>query len=271
MKKRQDVKIIGIVNCTNASFHQPEKTTTPKKAAAYALQLIEEGADSIDLGAVSTNPNSKPLSLEEETDKICETLYLLRPKCSVPLSIDSYSPSVIEKALDLGANWINDITGFSNPKMIPLAKRAEKICVMHMQSAPHLPASFHYPNGVLQELLDFFKNRIRLLLEAGVEKDKITIDPGIGGGAFGKTPLQSLKILKHIEKLQTLGFPLYLGISRKSFMQKLLGVGASEVLSTTLAINTMCMLKGVKYFRVHDVQEHRHIVTILNQMDAIDE
>lgn len=268
MKKTQ---LVGILNCTPDSFFEGGRIFKTEEAIEYALTLFEKGADIVDIGGESTRPGSGvAVSTKEEMRRVIPVIKGVRKKTSLPLSIDTIKPEVARAALDSGVNWINDISGFSNPAMRSLARTSgAKICVMHSLGAPHtLPDPF-YPAGVVQEIMFFLQARIQLLLQEGVDPSQIVIDPGIGGGAFGKTPEQSLQILKHLKTFKTLGFPLYIGISRKSFLQKILHKPPSEVLSTTLALNTMSVLEGVDYIRVHDISEHRDILTVLERLENV--
>lgn len=265
MKKRQ---LVGIINCTPDSYYEKGRFVQAESAIAYGLQLIEEGADILDIGGESTRPGSLPISIEEELKRVLPVIRGLRKQTSHPLSIDTYKPEVANEALKEGVNWINDISGFNHPAMIDVAlKYQASCCVMHMYGQPHRDFSGK-SEDVIQDILIFFKERISFLTQAGIKKEKIVLDPGIGGGSFGKTPTQCLQIIKNLKQLTQLGLPIYVGISRKSFLQKILQREASAVLSTTLALNTMALLEGATYIRVHDVAEHRDILTVLELVDS---
>lgn len=268
MKKTQ---LIGILNCTPDSYFAEARFPNLNQAIEHGLRLFEEGADIVDIGGESTRPsNSKGVSEEEELERVIPVIEGIRKHTGLPLSIDTFKPLVAEEALKAGASILNDITGGANPLMRQLASQSgAPIIVMHMKGAPHTDAAPDYPDGVVSEIYAFFKKQTALLLEEGVKKSQIILDPGIGGGSFGKTPEQCLQILKNLKEFQTLGYPLLVGLSRKSFLQKILQKEASEVLSTTLALNTMTALEGVGYIRVHDVAEHRDILTILEYMEAV--
>jgi len=267
MKKTQ---LIGILNCTPDSYFQGGRYLDPKKAIEHGLRLFEEGADIVDIGGESTRPvNSTDISDEEEMERVIPVIEGIRKQTDRTLSIDTFKPNVAKAALNAGANIINDITGATNPQMRELAAESEApIIVMHMKGAPHTIPKPDYPNGVVSEICSFFRRQVSELLKDGVNKSQIILDPGIGGGSFGKTPQQSLQILKNLKTFHALGYPLLIGLSRKSFLQKILKKEASEVLSTTLALNTMTALEGVGYIRVHDVAEHRDILTLLDYMEA---
>lgn len=265
-------QLMGILNCTPDSFFDGGRILETERAIEYGLRLFKEGADILDIGGESTNPDSTPIAENEEIQRVIPVIKGIRASSSRPISVDTFKPKVAEAALNAGANWINDITGFQNPAMRKLARESgSKICVMHLLGDPHTQPLPVYPKGVISEILVFFKKRIDLLLSEGIDAAQIILDPGIGGGAFGKTPDQSLLILKSLKKFQDLGFPILIGLSRKSFLQKILHKKASEILSTTLALNTMTILSGVEFIRVHDVAEHRDILTVLERLAFVNE
>ncbi|MBI3900777.1 MAG: dihydropteroate synthase [Chlamydiia bacterium] len=266
MKKKQ---LIGIINCTPDSFFEGGRFTDSELAIAHGLQLIQEGADILDIGGESTRPGSTvAVSAEEELERILPVIQGIRKQHPIPLSVDTFKPEVARAAVDAGASWINDITGFVLPEMRQLAAESGAMCcITHMYSPPHtLPERIDYPRGIVEEISLYFQRRIALLLETGVDPERIVLDPGIGGGSFGKSPEESLLLIKSITKFTTLGYPLLIGLSRKSFLQKILKKPASEVLSTTLALNTMALVGGTTYIRVHDVAPHRDILTVLEKI-----
>lgn len=267
MKKTQ---LMGIVNCTPDSYVEASRSIDSDLAAQYALRLFEEGADIVDIGGESTNPLSTYVSEQEELQRVLPVIKKIREVSSLPLSIDTYKVEVACKALEAGATMINDVTGFVDPEMCRLAAESgQLICVMHMLGKPHHPVEASYPKGIVTEILEFFQRRVDTLLKYGVASSQIILDPGIGGGGFGKTPEHNLQIIKHIKEFQSLEFPLLIGLSRKTFLQKILHKPASEVLSTTLALNTIAILEAVDYIRVHDIAAHRDILIVLERMHNV--
>lgn len=262
---------MGILNCTPDSYFEGSRSYETQLAIEHALHLFEKGADIVDIGGESTRPGSKEISEKEELSRVIPVIKGIRKITPLPLSIDTYKPAVAKAAIEEGVDMINDITGGENHLMRTLAARtASPLVIMHMKGAPHSNPLPDYPRGIVSEISTFFKKRIDELLIAGVKREQIILDPGIGGGSFGKLPDQNLQIIKHLHVFQELGFPLLMSLSRKSFLQKILKKDASEVLSTTLALNTISALRGAAYIRVHDVAEHRDILTILEYMEAID-
>ena len=268
MKKRQ---LVGILNCSPDSYFEGGRFGDPEAAIQYGLQLFEQGADIVDIGGESTRPGSNvAVPYREELRRVIPVIQGIRKKTDRPLSIDTYKPEIAKAALDEGVNWINDITGLSNPLMQELARVSKApCCIMHMYGSPHTTPSPHYPKGVVEEILLFFRNRIDHLIHVGIDPSQIILDPGIGGGAFGKSPEESLQILKNLKKFTLLGYPVFVSLSRKSFLQKILQKPSSEVLSTTLGLNTMALLEGASYIRVHDVAEHRDILTVFEKFDSV--
>lgn len=269
LKKKQ---LVGIINCTPDSYFEKGRFMDPQEAIDYGLRLIDEGADILDIGGESTRPQaSGVVDAAEELRRVLPVIKGLRAKSDIPLSIDTFRPTVAAAAIDAGANWINDITGFGSPEMRRLAASTKATCcIMHMYGSPHTHPKPIYPKGVLAAVTSFFKERISLLINEGIDPAHIVLDPGIGGGSFGKNEEHCLQLLKHAHTLTTLGFPLLFGLSRKSFQQKILEKPASEVLSTTLALNTIALLEGVTYLRIHDVKEHRDILKVLTRLEAVE-
>lgn len=268
MKKKQ---LVGIINCTPDSFFTNSRFATAEQAISAAMQMYAEGASVVDIGGVSTRPGSDAtVSLEEELQRILPVIEGIRKLTDAPLSIDTYRPEVAEKALEAGANWINDITGFSNKRMREVAMRFEATCVVvHMLGEPHSSPIPNYPRGVVTEIYSFLETRAHLLLKEGISPSKIILDPGIGGGAFGQSPDDSLLVLKNLRQFSKLGFPLLIGLSRKSFLQKILQKEPFQLLSTTVALNTMALLEGATYVRVHDVAAHQEILTVLDRLETL--
>ena len=248
------IKIMGILNATPDSFF--DSYPDPVVAAVRALAMP---ADIIDIGGESTRPGSLQVSENEELDRVLPVISLL--KGSKSLSIDTYKPAVAEKALAAGCSIINDVTGLENPLMRELA--ASTSCpaiIMHSRGLhAKMGKNTLYEEGVVPHLISWFEKRITLLLNAGIKKENIIIDPGIG---FDKTPQQNYEILKGIPILKTLGFPLLIGLSRKSFLNK--------SLAATIAANTYAVLQGADIMRVHDVQEARHMIDFVANIQKID-
>lgn len=249
-KSIKKTQLVGIINSTPDSFFDGG-TYDPLE---QAYRLIDEGADWIDVGGESTRPGATPVTEKEELKRVIPIIEKLKGH---PVSIDTIKPRVAKVALEAGAQMLNDVSGFIEPEMRRLAAQSGVlICVTHW-TAPK------FPNGVITDISSWFEKKIDQLRADGVSDKQIILDPGIG---FGKTPEDSLMILRNLSIFQSLGFPLYLGMSRKSFMQKILQKGAKDVLPTTLATATLAMLTGIDYLRVHDVKEHYDIRKLLERL-----
>lgn len=260
-------KIMGIVNVTPNSYFETGEYLDPQKAISHGLKLVDDGAHFLDIGGYSTNPFMfQETSLEEELKRISPVVSALKQKVDTPISIDTFRFEVAERALDLGASFINDITGFKDPKMRKLAAKTKTpICIMHMQGNPqNMQKKPMYPKGIVSEIFDFFEKRLNLVLEDGIQKENIFLDPGIG---FGKSLDDNFIILQNLDKFREFGCPLLLGVSRKSFLYKTLDLQPEDVLPSTLAIST-AIYSQVDVFRVHDVEPHRQIFAVLEKYNG---
>ncbi len=249
IKKITKPKLVGIINVTPDSFSDGGENILPQAAIANIKRLIAEGADIIDIGAESTRPNATAISQEEEWRRI-EPVFAGLGKISVPISIDTRYAGTAKKALLLGASWINDVSGFANPEIIEAVRNSNcKLVVMHSLSVP-ADKNIILPLGYdpVQLLLDWAKERFAELGRAGISRDRIIFDPGIG---FGKSAEQSLVIIKNVARFKELGVSILIGHSRKSFMGKETGDDATIEISQFLAENS------VDYLRVHNVRRHK--------------
>lgn len=258
-------KIMGILNVTPDSFFDGGKYSCAQKAIERAQQMIHEGADILDIGGCSTRPYSSPPTIEEEIERIQPVFKQLSRQSSTPLSIDTYRPEVAQVALDCGATFINDVCGFQSSEMRKLARQYQaKICIMHMPSLPKtMQKNPFYPNGVVTDVIRFFKKQAALCLDEGISTENIYLDPGIG---FGKTLDDNFEILHNLDRFRGLNFPLLLGLSRKSFLYNTVKAPSSGCLAATIAMNA-AIYNDVEIFRVHDVLEHHQMVAVLNKLN----
>ncbi|SCA63408.1 Dihydropteroate synthase [Chlamydiales bacterium SCGC AG-110-M15] len=250
------VKLMGALNVSPDSFYQGFHTVD--SAVQRGLEMVQDGADIIDIGGESTRPYAAEVSESEELARVLPVIKSLRSAKQIELSIDTRKPKVATAALDLGVDWINDVEGFRNPAMRDLAASSEaKICVMHMLHNPQtMQDNPHYESGIVPHLMQWFEKRVNLLIQSGIKEDRITLDPGIG---FGKTVEDNLQILNSLSTLKSLGFPILIGLSRKSFIGKILDNEPKDRLPATIAANALIM-KNVDIIRVHDVKEHRGVI-----------
>ena len=260
-------KIMGIVNVTPDSFYDGGKySNSVNDSIRYALKLIDDGADIIDIGGESSRPGAVSVSETEEINRIIPVIEGIRSQSEIPISVDTYKSKVAQYALDSGANCINDISGFRfDNKMIEIAAKYNcPVIVMHMQGDPQsMQLNPKYEN-VVSELFKFFDERIAYLNQNNI--NNIIIDPGIG---FGKTLNHNLEILNQIEKFKEFGLPVLVGASRKSFIGTILNETVENRLSGSLAILSWVAIKGADIIRVHDVKESMNAIKIINSIKKI--
>lgn len=259
--------IMGIINTTPDSYYETSRALTTEKAIETALRMESEGASIIDIGGESTRPYAKAVSEQEELDRVIPVIKTLQGQLTIPISIDTIKPTVARAAIKAGASLLNDVSGFRTPDMVEVAKEFDgDICVMHMQGEPQtMQDSPYYEEGIVTHLMNWFEKKANFLVKEGIHPSRIILDPGIG---FGKTVADNLKILHNLPKFRRLGFRLLLGISRKSFMKKILNKPFEELLPSTLAINGLAIMAGVDILRVHDVKEHVDVVKVLEAYKA---
>jgi dihydropteroate synthase len=242
---------MGILNITPDSFSDGGLFQNPEKALDHALKMQEEGADFIDLGAESTRPGSEPVSAEEEWKRLAPVLKKIVSRLKIPISIDTYKASVAEKALQEGGSLINDVSALGDPRMSAVAAAASvPIILMHNKREP------------MEEIVGFLKERIAQAVEAGIDRQKIWIDPGIG---FGKQAEENLEILKRLSELKVLESPIVFGASRKSFIRKMLGDDPQQILLGSLATALLAAERGATVLRVHDVKETKALIHLANR------
>ncbi|WP_425446700.1 dihydropteroate synthase [Dethiothermospora halolimnae] len=241
--------IMGILNVTPDSFSDGGDFYDVDKAIEHAKLMVEEGADIIDIGAESTRPGSDEVSAEEEMKRLRPVLERLVAEIGVPISVDTYKASVAEEALKIGVHMINDVWGMQRDKNMAkvIAKYNVPIVAMHNQNGTE------YRKDIMDEICDFFRKTEKLAMEAGVDRDKIILDPGIG---FGKTPEQNMIVMSRLGELNDLGYPILLGTSRKSMIGKILDLPPKERVEGTLATTVMGITQGVDIVRIHDVKEN---------------
>lgn len=250
--------IMGILNVTKDSFYDGGKYYEVEKAVEHAFKLKEEGADIIDIGAESTRPFSEEVPLEAELEKIVSILEQLKKNnFNHPISVDTRKSKVAKCAIELGAEIINDTSGgFYDPQILDVvAEKKKYIVLMHIKGTPKDMQINPFYEDVIKEVKEKINLSIENAIKRGIKKDKIIIDPGIG---FGKRVEDNLKIIKNLNQFASMGFPLLIGVSRKSFIGNILGVPVEERLSGSIAFNLFSFLQGAKIFRVHDVKETIH-------------
>jgi len=254
--------IMGVLNYTPDSFFDGGKYNTLDLALKRVEQMIAEGADIIDIGGESTRPGAVKVPEPEEQRRVTEVIREIRKRFEVVLSIDTTKSAVARSALDEGVQIINDISGFGRDAgMRPLMVEFQASCVLgHIQGTPDTMQVNPVYFDVVAEVKEFLRRQIEMLLTASVELERISVDPGIG---FGKTVSQNYELLANLDSLLSLGCPLTVGVSRKSFIAKTPGLENSDRLQPSLAMGLFSVIKGASIVRVHDVAETREQFRIL--------
>lgn len=255
--------VMGVVNVTPDSFSDGGRFFGPEAAIAHGLALAEAGADMLDVGGESTRPGSLPVSAEAEVARVVPVIEGLRARTSVPLSVDTTKAAVAREALRAGAHLINDVTGFSADAELPrvVAEAGAACCLMHIQGTPATMQQAPRYDDLVEDVLAFLEAAIRRAEAAGIPREHILLDPGIG---FGKTFEHNLFLLRRLNELRVLGLPLLVGTSRKGFLGRLAGgKPAAERLAATLgSVASMATLGGADVVRVHDVTEARDSLAV---------
>lgn len=264
------VKIMGVLNVTPDSFYNGGKYTTVDKALKRVEEMVNDGADIIDVGGESTRPGSTPVSVDEELGRVIPVIQEVKKRFNVTISVDTYKSKVAEEAVCSGATIVNDVYALRyDEKMIEIVKKYDtKIVLMHMQGTPQTMQINPQYEDVVKEIRDFLEERINFCLQNGIAKQNIIIDPGIG---FGKTTLHNLQILKNLNEFKKLDVPLLVGVSRKSFIGRILGsenspIQPEERLVGSLAVQMFSILNGVDIIRTHDVKETFQTIKILSSI-----
>ncbi|NNJ27647.1 dihydropteroate synthase [Alienimonas chondri] len=249
-------RLMGIVNVTPDSFSDGGRFSGIDAAVAHALELAEAGAAMLDVGGESTRPGAEPVSAQEELRRVVPVIEALASQTSVPISIDTTKAVVAAAALDAGANVVNDVSGLTlDPAMTPLcAERGCGVVVMHMVGTPQTMQNEPRYDDVLAEVAAHLRDRLGALEAAGVKREAILTDPGIG---FGKTAAHNLALLRGVPALRALGRPVLIGHSRKRFLKSLLGREVEERTAGTIGVSVALASLGADWLRVHDVRAVR--------------
>jgi len=264
---------MGILNVTPDSFSDGGKFVSHRAAVAHAHAMVAAGADLVDVGGESTRPGASAISVTEELARVLPVVETLvrggegRPPLPAPVSIDTRHPEVAAAVLDAGATLLNDVNATRDSTMVDVLRDHPDIPVilMHMLGEPENMQQEPAYNDAPQEIADFLALRAAALETAGIESSRIVLDPGLG---FGKRLIDNLEILKRIDALRALGYPVLVGASRKSFLGTLLGGAAPDArLPGSLAVAALCRERGVEMVRVHDVAETAGLFRVLDAID----
>lgn len=243
--------IMGILNVTPDSFSDGGKYNSIENALRHAEKMIAEGVDIIDIGGESTRPNHTPVGEQEELERVIPVISRLSKEFSIPISVDTYKAKVAEEAIKNGANLINDVWGFKMDDKIAhvAAKYDIPCCLMHNRN------NMNY-DSLIEDMLSDLTESINIALKAGVRKENIILDPGVG---FAKTYEHNLEVINKLESFKTLDYPVLLGTSRKSMIGNTLNLPPEERVEGTLATTVIGIMKGCDFVRVHDVLENKRV------------
>jgi dihydropteroate synthase len=258
--------IMGVLNVTPDSFSDGGKFFALEKAIEHGMKMASEGADIVDVGGESTRPGAEPVAADEELHRVIPVIEKLRAKIEAPISIDTSKSDVARAAIQAGASIINDVTGGRGDReMLPLIAETKSACIiMHMQGTPQTMQIQPRYSDVVSEIADFFRQQYTRAIGCNIDPMAIAFDPGIG---FGKTFDHNLELLAQLERLRVHDRPLVVGVSRKSFLGKL--IDSSELgdrLAPAVALTALLRMRGADVFRVHDVKEN---VSALRVTEAI--
>ena len=268
LKHQPHTLIMGILNVTPDSFSDGGQFKSHNKAIDHALKMVEEGANIIDIGGESTRPGAEAVQLEEELSRTIPIIEAIRLKSDCLISIDTYKSKVARTALAAGADMVNDISGltFDHNMASLVAERNVPVIIMHIKGKPgDMQINPNYDN-LIKEIKAFFEIQIAIAKKAGIDSGNIILDPGIG---FGKRLEDNFEIIRELGQISTMGYPVLLGPSRKSFIGFTLDLPIEERIEGTLASITAGVINGARIVRVHDIRATRRTLTITEKIMGI--
>jgi len=253
--------IMGIVNVTPDSFSDGGNYNSVDDAFNQAMRLIKDGAEILDIGGESTRPGAPDVALQEELKRVIPVIKRIREASDCVISIDTSKAAVMEAAIEAGADIINDVRALQEPGALEVAARHSDVpvCLMHMQGQPRTMQTNPTYENLISEIFQFFEERVLTCSKAGINQNRIILDPGFG---FGKTLNHNFEILEKFNEFSRLGLPLLAGLSRKSMFGQLLNRETSERVAASLAGALLCAQKGAHIIRVHDVQETADVIGV---------
>ena len=244
-------QVMGVLNITPDSFSDGGEFLEPQRALDRALQMQEQGAAVIDIGGESTRPGAAPVSASDELKRVIPVIDALQAQLTVPISIDTRKPEVMQAAVAAGAGLINDVNALRAPGALQAAAAsAAPVCLMHMRGEPRTMQTDPHYADVVEEVKAFLLQRVAACEAAGVGRERLLLDPGFG---FGKTVEHNLRLLARLEELAASGLPVVVGLSRKSMIGKLLDLDVAERLPASIALAVLAVERGARLVRAHDV------------------
>lgn len=256
------IYLMGILNLTPDSFSDGGKYARIEEALFRTEEMVNEGVDLIDLGGESTRPGSIPVSVEEELERVIPVIEAVKQRFDLPLSLDTYKAAVAKEGIAAGVDLINDIWGLQYEKEMAkvIAEAQVSCCLMHNRKTREYKNYF-------SEIMADFSQILNTAYEAGIKKEKIILDPGIG---FAKDIKQNLHLTAGLNKLMELGYPLLLGVSRKSMIGETLNLPVDQRLYGTIAVNIYGAMQGCSFLRVHDIRPHKEAIKMLEAIRSME-
>lgn len=254
---------MGVVNVTPDSFSDGGLYHSTELAIKHAVQLVEEGADILDIGGESTRPGSAFVGVEEELSRVIPVIQALA-SMNIPTSVDTSKPRVMQQAIEAGVVMVNDVNALRAPGALEAVVNSQAlICLMHMQGQPSNMQKKPRYVDVVTEVMHFLQQRLEAALNAGISKNRVVIDPGFG---FGKTLEHNLQLLHHLDSFKKLDVPLLAGLSRKSMLGAITGNEVGQRIHESVAAALLAVVKGAKILRVHDVKATKDAIAVYNAM-----
>lgn len=259
------INIMGVINITPDSFSDGGRFLASSDAVEHARRLIDEGADILDIGGESTRPGAEQVDVDEELNRTIPVIEAIRQFSDIPISIDTSKPEVMLKAAMVGASMINDVWALRQPGALQAAAETGlPVCLMHMLGEPGTMQQDPQYEDVVAEVKKFFRDRIFSCMQAGIPEKNLLLDPGFG---FGKTLQHNLLLLKNLAQLKALGYPLLVGMSRKSMLGQILDKPLAQRLYGSLSAAVIAAMSGANIIRVHDVTETRDALAIVKALN----
>lgn len=245
--------VMGVLNITPDSFSDGGQYNSPEKALEEAKRMVAEGVDILDIGGESTRPGADKVTIEEELKRTIPVIKHLSKELNTPVSVDTSKAAVMKAAVDAGAVMINDVNALRSPGALEAALESNVIvCLMHMSGSPQTMQTKPQYDDVVSDIIVFLRERANDCVKAGIDPQKLLVDPGFG---FGKTMTQNFRILNELTRFRTLGFPVLAGLSRKSMIGDLLDIPVAQRMSASVVLATLAAERGAAIIRVHDVKE----------------
>ena len=270
MGKRQPtnrVRVMGVINTTPDSFSDGGQFDTTDKALRYAMKLIDDGVDILDIGGESTRPGSQNVDASEELARTIPLIQAIRKESDVQISIDTNKPVVMQQAVAEGANLINSIWALRQDDVLAVAAQSgAAVCLMHMQGTPETMQQNPCYDDVVSEVIEYLRQRIEAAVEAGIARENIIVDPGFG---FGKTLQHNLLLLKSLAQLKALDVPLLVGMSRKSMIGTILNKPLDQRLYGSISTAVIAAMQGADIIRVHDVAQTIDALAIVDAVNGV--